>query len=459
MFVPDDDAIKATILSEYHDVPMGGHVGIHKVYELTSRKWYWPKMKANIIDYVRSCPQCQQNKPSHQKPIGLLQSLTVPTRRWQQVTMDLITQLPKSGEGNDAVVVFVDKLSKMVHYVATRTDVDAVGLSRLFVSNVVRLHGVPDSIVSDRDTRFTSNFWKSLWKQIGTKLQMSTAFHPQSDGQTERANRTLEEALRAYVNLNHDDWDRQLPLLEFAVNNAKSSSTEQSPFSLNYGEHPRMPIDIIVGDSNVEEVHQVLERMQNNLRIATENVRKSQEVQAKNANRKRRDFVFEVGENVLLSTKNISFVSKGPANKLNPKFIGPFKIIERIGEVAYKLELPHEMLRNRIHPVFHASLLKRHITSEHFGEREPLKPPPAEMTDEAELKWEVEKLLRIRMHRGNTQYLVAWKGYPLHEATWEPEWRILEDAPESVAEFNKDNTIEHPKPLRRSQRSRRKPRW
>jgi hypothetical protein len=304
---------------------------------------------------------------------------------------------------------------------------------------VVKLHGVPESIVSDRDARFTSNFWKSLWQQLGTKLRMSTAFHPQSDGQTERANRTLEEGLRAYVNIHHDDWDNHLSLLEFAVNNSKSISTGQSPFSLNFGEHPRMPIDGLLPDSNVEEVQVTLEKLKNSLESAKRELKKSQAVQAKNANNKRRDFVFEVGDKVLLSTKNINFVSKGPTNKLNSKFIGPFKVLERVGEVAYKLELPHEMIKNRIHPVFHASLLKPYVTSKQFAEREPLRPPPDELTDEGELKWEVEKILKRRTYRRQTQYLVAWKGYPLHEATWESEWRLKEDVPELIDTFNESN--------------------
>lgn len=137
---------------------------------------------------------------------------------------------------------------------------------------------------------------------------------------------------------------------------------------------------------------------------------------------------------------HINFVSKGPANKLNPRYIGPFDIVERVGEVAYKLELPHEMLRNNVHPVFHVSLLKPYVTSERFPDREALRPPPEEVSDGGEAKWEVEKLLKCRTYRRRVEYLVAWKGYPLHEATWEPEWRLKEDAPEIVAEFRENQT-------------------
>jgi hypothetical protein len=437
------DDLRQILLKEYHDIPLSGHIGSSKVYEKLSRRWYWPKLKNDVEEYVKSCPRCQQNKPSNQKPIGLLQPLPIPQRRWQQVTMDLITQLPKSKNGYDAIVVFVDKLSKMVHYAPTNTSVDAVELAKLFISNVVRLHGVPESIVSDRDVRFTSNFWKSMWSQLGTKLHMSTSFHPQSDGQTERANRTLEEGLRAYVSINHDDWDDYLSLLEFAVNNAKASSTNQSPFYLNYGEHPRLPIEGIMFDSNVEQVQLMLNRLKSDIELAKKELLKSQLTQSRYANKKRRDFVFKEGEKVLLSTRNINFVSKGPTNKLNPKYIGPFEIVERVGEVAYKLNLPIDMIKNRVHPVFHVSLLKPYVISERFIDREQLRPPPEEFSVDQEPKWEVEKLLKKRIRRRKSEYLVKWKGYPIYEATWEPEGTLLSDIPELIKKFNsKSNEFE-----------------
>ena len=434
--VPNDQEIRQTILSEHHDSPLNGHVGIQRLYELVSRNWYWSKLKQDVEEYVKSCIQCQQNKPSNQKPLGLLQPLPIPEKRWQQVTMDLITQLPKSKNGYDSIVVFVDKLSKMVHYAPTTTTVDAVELAKVFISNVVRLHGIPESIVSDRDTRFTSKFWKSLWSQLGTKLHMSTSFHPQTDGQTERTNRTLEEGLRAFVSINHDDWDEFLPLLEFAVNNAKSTSSGHSPFYLNYGEHPKLPIDTIVPNSNVEEVQSLLDKLKLKLETAKTELVKSREHQSRSANNKRRDFVFKVGEKVWLSTKYLNFVSQGPTNKLNPKYIGPFEVIERVGEVAYKLKLSHELVKNNIHPVFHISLLKPYIVSQRFTNREPPRPPPHIITNNGDEKFEVETILRKRNHRRKIEYLVKWKGYPLHESTWEPEWRLLEDVPLVVKEFN-----------------------
>ena len=457
VYVPKDSEIRSKLLAEYHDVPLSGHVGIHKVYERVTRHWYWPKLKQTVVDYVRSCNLCQQNKPVNQKPIGLLKPLPIPDKRWQQVTIDLITQLPETKNGHDAIVVFVDKLTKMVHYAPTKTDITAVELAKLFIHHVVRLHGVPESIVSDRDSKFTSNFWKSLWTELGTKLHFSTAFHPQSDGQTERANRTLEEGLRSYVSLKHDDWDEYLPLLEFAVNSSEAASTRATPFYLNYGENPRMPMDYLNPDSNVEEVQRLLINAQDQLKIARTEIVKAQESQSRNANKKRRDVTFEVGEKVWLSTKNLNIVSDGPADKLNPKWIGPLTIIKKINEVAFELELPHELKKNRVHPVFHASLLKKHIESSEFKDREPPKPPHESYNEHGEELWEVEKVVNKRIRRNKIEYLVLWKGYPAHEATWEPEWRLKDEASEAVNEFlqSSSNLKEsQTRSLRRSTRKR-----
>ena len=196
VYLPNDLALQTRVLQECHDSPLGGHLGRDKTMEQVKRRFYWPGMDETVRQYVTSCDACQRNKPSQQSPMGLSQPLPIPTRPWQQVSMDLITQLPRSKLGNDAIVVFVDKLTKMVHYVATTTNVTAPQLATLFMREVVRLHGVPESILSDRDPRFTANFWRAFWSQLGTTLTMSTAYHPQTDGQTERANRTLEEMLR-----------------------------------------------------------------------------------------------------------------------------------------------------------------------------------------------------------------------------------------------------------------------
>jgi hypothetical protein len=433
IYVPDVRTLKTKLLHEAHDVIIGGHVGVAKTIELVSRDYYWPNMHREIQEYVATCRQCQMNKPGHEHPAGLLQPLPIPQQRWEQVSMDLITQLPKTRSGHDAIVVFVDKLTKMVHFAPTTTEVSAPELAQVFMREVTRLHGVPKSIVSDRDPRFTSNFWKSLWKLMGTKLAMSTAFHPQTDGQTERANRTLEDMLRAYVNYRQDNWDEFLTAAEIACNNSVQTSTRFSPFFMNYGIHPWFPLkpEGKVNNPSAEDVFQTLETT---LKQAKTNLEQAQQRQAHYANMKRQEVEFDVGEEVWLSTVNLRIENRAP--KLASKFIGPFKVRRRIGEVAYELELPPSM---KIHPVFHVSKLRKNKDgSENFPGREiPDRPPPVVAEngkEEYEVKQIVNKRIRRRGKKEVEEYLVLWKGYPDHERTWQNA-EDLKNASKLVKEF------------------------
>ncbi len=202
-------------------------------------------MKEMVARYVSTCPVCQRTKGSNQKPIGLLRPLAVPAERWDQVTMDFITGLPTTTTGCDAITSFVDKLSKMVHFAAGRKSDTAQTVASQFFEQVYRHHGLPLSIVSDRDPRFLSAFWQELWDLCGTRLDMSTPYHAQTDGQTERINRWLEDALRAYVNAQQEDWDQKLASLEFAYNDKVQASTGFTPFYLNTGRHPRTPASLL----------------------------------------------------------------------------------------------------------------------------------------------------------------------------------------------------------------------
>ena len=204
-------------------------------------------MRQDVLEHVRHCSCCQQNKNnSHEKPASLLQPLAIPGRRWESISVDLIVQLPPTRSGNTKIVVIVDRLSKMVHLTAAPTEFSAHDMARLYMHAVVRLHGVVRKIVSDRDVLFTSAFWEDVSALLDTKLSRSTAFHPTSDGQTERTNRTLEEMLRHYVSPVRDDWDELLDAAEIAVNNAWQESIRNTPFFLNYGQHPPTPLSVDV---------------------------------------------------------------------------------------------------------------------------------------------------------------------------------------------------------------------
>ena len=196
---PTGDRLRQLLIKECHSSAMSGHFGVDKVTALLQRDYFWPRMRRTVRAYIQSCHECQLCKPSHQKPYGLLHPLPIPDRCWQHVTMDMITALPPSPSGNDAVVVFVDRLSKLCHFAPCKKTITASGMADLLLREVIRHHGWPEAIISDRDPRFDADFWRALLDGSGTQLRMSTPYHPQTDGQTERANRTLLQMLRAFI--------------------------------------------------------------------------------------------------------------------------------------------------------------------------------------------------------------------------------------------------------------------
>ena len=448
VYIPNNEQIKQTILHECHDSPLAGHVGVLKTTDLIARQFYWPGMYAQIERYVRTCRTCQLNKPSNQLPAGMLQPLPIPERKGQVWSMDLITQLPKTTKGNDAIVVMVDKLTKKVRFAATKTAVSAPQLADIVYREVVRHDGVPETIISDRDPRFTSVFWRELWRLLGTKLAMSTAYHPQTDGQTERTNRTLEDMLRAYVNHRQTDWDEHLVAAEIACNNAVQASTGFSPFYLSHGQHPNLPMRSSVGtDAETRNVSasEAIERMNEAMRKAKENLHAAQQRQKQYADQSRREETYEQGEQVLLSTANLNNEQRAP--KLLPRFIGPFPITRVVSPVAYELQLPPAY--SRVHPVFHVSKLRKWHSSDpnEFPVRpDPVPRPLPELLDSGEQAWEVERVVgkRTRRVRGRnrTEYCVLWKGFPEWEKTWEPSSN-LRMAPEAVARFEDEQRRTH----------------
>ena len=303
---------------------------------------------SNVKAYVQNCHSCQVNKSKTVKPAGLLQPLPIPEGKWDSVSMDFICGLPCSKAGFDSILVIVDRLSKLVHLVPTTTTVTAPEVAKLFVDNVVRLHGVPSSIVSDRDKNFTSHFWQTVRELWGIEERMSTAFHPQTDGQTERVNRVLEEYLRSYVGPLHDDWDTYLSMAEFAINNAKQSSTGMSPFYMTYGCHPRMPDRLGLASRETPAAIQYVQNIERAVSQAKSALAEAQGRMKNYYNSKRRDVSYEPGELVLLSTTNLRLKVPG-SGKLLPRFVGPFPVEKLVGKAAYKLTLPPSMT---VHPVF-----------------------------------------------------------------------------------------------------------
>ncbi|GJP40902.1 hypothetical protein CLOM_g566 [Closterium sp. NIES-68] len=241
IWVPNYPPLRRLLLEEYHDVLYAGHFGSNKTLTGIAKHYYWPHLADDVQKFVTLCDTCQRMKSSKQKKAGLLQPLPVPEQPWQVVSVDFITGLPPTTSGHDAILVVIDKFSKMGHFIPTHTTARTEETAQLFIRYIISQHGIPTTLISDRDPKFTSKFWKELMSLLGTKLALSSAYHLQTDGQTERPNQIVEQLLRAACKDEISKWDLHLPVLEFAYNNATHAATGQTPFFLCYGRHPLTP--------------------------------------------------------------------------------------------------------------------------------------------------------------------------------------------------------------------------
>ena len=424
----EEDRIK--VILQRHNSVLAGHHGRSKTFELIARDFVWPGMRKMIYDYVDSCAICQQSKSRRRKPYGLLTPLPIPSRPWKDISMDFITKLPMSG-GFDSVLVVVDRFSKMSHFIPCVESLNAEELCDLVIKQVVRYHGLPDSIVSDRGPQFVSKFWKTLLGLFGIKASLSTTAHPQTDGQTERMNQNLEQYLRSYTNYLQDDWSQLLCYAEFAINNVVNVSTGKSPFEVNYGFNPRMDYLNEVDGTRMESV----DTWATNLNLIHFGIEaallSASERMAVSANRKRIDHSFKVGDQVWLSSENLNVVR--PSRKLGFRRVGPFKILEFVNRVAVRLELPVGV---RIHPVFHVSLLLPFRGP--MKGQDGIRPGPVEIGPDGVPVLEVEAILGARRRKGGLEFLVKWLGYGDLENSWQP-CEDVRNSRELVVEFYRRN--------------------
>jgi hypothetical protein len=310
----------------------------------------------------------------------------------------------------------VDRFSKEAHFIPCRRDLTAKQLADIFLSNVYRIHGLPSTIISDRDKLFTSNFWNEFTQLLGIKPKLSTAFHPETDGQAERTNGIIEQYLRMNVNYLQDDWEELLPLGEVAYNNSVQRSTGFSPWFINKGFHPRTPASFrATEDMKSVELEERTKRWENIQNQVRENLEAAQEDQKELADKKRREVKqedYEVGKLVWLNSKNVR--TSRPSKKLDDKNLGPFKIVEKRSDVVVRLELPKTM---KIHPVFHVKLLKPFEEIERVKREQKI---PKPVVIEGEEEWEIEKIVKTRKRGKKIEFEIKWKGCGEEENTWEP---------------------------------------
>jgi hypothetical protein len=427
LFVPAYDPLRLELLRLHHEIPAAGHPGRAKTFELLSRDYYWSGMRKDVEKYIRNCHTCQRAKTPRHSPFGTLKPLPVPYQNWKEVSMDFVTGLPESN-GFNAILVVVDRLSKMRHLIPCRDSTTSKDLAQIYLEKIWVHHGNPDSITSDRGPQFTSEFWRSLCELQGINLRLSTAFHPQTDGQTERLNGVMEQYLRCFVSYQQDDWVKWLPLAEVSANDHVSETTGYSPFQANYGFCPRFrpsPLPTTLTPQNADSASFVsaMQKIQDHLRAE---MRLAQDIQETHANRHRIPAPrFNVGDEVWLSSRNIK--TSRPCVKLDFKRLGKFKIVDAIGSHAYRLDLPPTM---KIHPVFHVSLLEKAASDPLPGQIAPAPPP---IIVEGEEEWEVEEILDSRLFHRAPQYLVSWLGYD--ENTWQPASDV-ENSPDLVRRFH-----------------------
>ncbi|KAK8929012.1 hypothetical protein KSP39_PZI017869 [Platanthera zijinensis] len=338
--IPDVNMLRSEILYEAHNTTYSIHPGRTKMYQDLKQDFWWPGMKTDIVKYITKCHTCQLVKAEHQKPGGYLQSLPIPEWKWEDITMDFVMGLPQSKAGNNGIWVVVDRLTKVAHFIPMKNDSPVQKLVDQYIDGIVKYHGIPRSIVSDRDGRFTSDTWKLVQKRLGTKLRYSTAFHPQTDGQSERTIQLLEDLLRMIVLNLRGSWEKYLSLVEFSYNNSYQSSIQMTPFEALYGRRCRTPLSWAEdGEKKLFRKEQV-DKINEKLGLIWERLKVAQDRQQKYFNAKHRKVEFKVGDLVCLKIKPFKGVSRiRRLGKLSPRYVGPFPITERIGEVAYRLAL------------------------------------------------------------------------------------------------------------------------
>ncbi|KAF8748806.1 hypothetical protein RHS01_10558 [Rhizoctonia solani] len=420
--VPDVGSLRTDLLQIFHNSPLASHPGWQQTLELVSRNYYWPGIRADTYWHVDSCEICQRiQKPKYASiPLQPLELLSQP---WQHVSYNMIVDLPKDGT-NNSILVIIDSFTKYRIFVKCSKKLKAPELAELFLEHVWKHHSMPEKTISDRGRVFNNKFLRALYKQLGIDPHFSLAYHPQSNRQTEPVNPSIKHFLRAYSGANHQDWTKWLPMAEFAYNNVVHSSTGKTPFKALYSWEPTLtPSNVPTDVPEANGLTQTMEKQWNKVESAL-----WQSKSQMTARERGSLLEFEVGEEAWLDAKNVNLKTLSP--KLTEQRLGPFKVIEKISNQAYQLELPPTM---RIHNVFYVGLLSKvkrdkKCTFENC-------PPPVTVDREEEYK--VEGITDAKEHNRKWFFRVKWKGYGSKENTWEPQENL-----KNAKDFLKENIKE-----------------
>ncbi|KAJ1704458.1 hypothetical protein LUZ63_004237 [Rhynchospora breviuscula] len=418
LYLPYSSPLIPTLLSDYHSSLLGGHSGVQRTFQRLTTHFMWNGMHKYVETFVQACDVCQKCKPTNHSPYGLLQPIAIPDELWADLSMDFVTHLPPSG-GYITILVVVDRFSKGIHLAPLPPHYTATRVAQIFWEIVGKLHGMPKSIISNRDPIFQNTFWKKLFRLQGTKLRFSSAYHPESDGQTERMNRCVEQFLRSFVHDQPSKWARILSWAEFHHNTTFTATTGMTPFEATYGRKSPSLLAYCTGTSTIPAVDHDLTSRDAIISQLKTNLAKAQEAMKISADKHRTKYEFHQGQLVLLKLQPFRQVSlrRHSSHKLSLRYYGPYKVPDRIGPVAYRLELPST---SRIHPVFHCSLLKPykeeatttiHPLPESIVEHQPVHFPVAVF----------QKRTVLRNTKEVNQVLVQWSDLSLEEASWKDE--------------------------------------